>query len=169
MSSIHPLHEFPQILRPPARLAALDIGTRTIGIALSTPDWQMATPLTTITRGKWVNDLAALAKVFEGCGVGGVVVGLPYHMDGTEGPRAQGVKQVVFNLLKADPPWLRGCPVAFVDERLSTAAAGDLAGHHRSSRAAKQSGALDALAATVILERALALLRQTASDAPSPL
>lgn len=162
MSSIHPLSDFPQILQPPVRLAALDIGTKTIGIALSTPDWQMATPLTTITRGKWTQDIAALAKAMDGYGVGGVIVGLPLNMDDSVGPRAQGVKQVIFNLIKADPDWLHGCPIAFVDERLSTADAAELTSHHKNGRAAKKSGALDALAATVILERALTDLRRFA-------
>ena len=75
--SIHPLAEIPRIIAPPVRLAGLDIGTKTIGIALSTPDWQMATPLTTIKRGKWAADLAALDKALTGFGVGGLVVGLP--------------------------------------------------------------------------------------------
>lgn len=162
MTSIHPLDDFLTILQPPVRLAALDIGTQTIGIALSTPDWQMATPLTTITRSKWANDMDALAKALHGYGVGGVVVGLPLNMDDSIGPRAQGVKQVVFNLIKADPEWLRGCPIAFVDERLSTAGAHDLTEHHKNGKAAKKSGALDALAAQLILERALDNLRRAA-------
>jgi len=160
MASIHPLTDFSQIIRPPARLAALDIGTKTIGIALSTPDWQMTTPLTTVTRGKWAMDLAALDKVMIGHEIAGLIVGLPLNMDDSEGPRAQGVKQVVFNLIKAEPAWLTGRPIAFVDERLSSAAAADLAGHFKSGRAAKASGALDALAAQVILERALTVLKQ---------
>lgn len=159
MSSIHPLSDFPEIIQPPVRLAALDVGTRTIGIALSTPDWQMATPLTTITRSKWSNDLEALDKALSGYGVGGLIVGLPLNMDDSVGPRAQGVKQVVFNLIKAAPAWLASCPIAFVDERLSTAGADELTGHHKNGKAAKSSGALDALAAQLILERALTDLR----------
>lgn len=176
MSSIRPLHDFPEIIRPATRLAALDIGTKTIGIALSTPEWRqdalnssstttaltasIVTPLATITRSKWVNDLAALEKALQHYDIGGVIVGLPYNMDGSEGSRAQGVKQVVFNIIKAEPAWLGDCPIAFVDERLSTAGAVDLTTHHKNSRAAKKSGALDALAAQLILEKALAELRK---------
>src|SRR5690606_4877182 len=100
--------------------------------------WQMATPLTTITRGKWTQDLIALAKALHGYDVGGLIVGLPLNMDDSVGPRAKGVKQVVFNLLKAEPDWLQGCPVAFVDERLSTAGAVELTTHHTNSRRAKE-------------------------------
>ncbi len=150
--SIHPLAEFPAIIAPPVRLAALDIGQKTIGIALSTPDWQMATPLTTLKRGKWAADLAALEKTLTGFGVGGLIVGLPLNMDDSEGSAAQSVKQVVFNLIKASPKWLDG-PIAFWDERLSTAAAKDLLNTPRA--AAKSSGALDAVAAQVILQGAL--------------
>lgn len=168
MSSIRPLHDFPEIIRPNTRLAALDIGTKTIGIALSSPDWSSATPfvtpLATITRSKWNNDLAALDKALQGYDIGGVIIGLPYHMDGSEGPRAQGVKQVVFNIIKAAPAWLGDCPIAFVDERLSTAGAMDLTEHHKNSKAAKKSGAIDALAAQLILEKALVELRLSRKD-----
>lgn len=162
MSSIRPLNDFPEIIPPNLRLVALDIGTKTIGIALSTPDWQSATPfvtpLATITRSKWVNDLAALDKILSPHQIGGVIIGLPYNMDGSEGPRAQSVKQVVFNIIKAAPAWLGDCPIAFVDERLSTAGATDFTDHHKNSKAAKKSGALDALAARLILEKALNIL-----------
>jgi putative Holliday junction resolvase len=157
--SIHPLEELAQILQPPARLAALDIGTKTIGIAISTPDWQMVTPLTTIQRGKWSVDLAALKKTLEGYGVGALIVGLPLNMDDTVGPRAQGVKQVIFNLIKAEPEWLKGAVISFCDERLSTGSAHDNS-MHLSLKHAKQKGALDALAAVDILERALKILKE---------
>lgn len=158
--SIHPLQDFARILHPPARLAALDIGTKTIGIALCTPDWQLATPLTTIKRGKWAADLAALDKVLSGYGVAGLIVGLPLNMDDSEGPRAQGVKQVVYNLIKAEPAWLAGAVIAFVDERLSSNEAASRIDHMKNSKAAKASGALDALAAQIILEHALTFLRK---------
>jgi putative Holliday junction resolvase len=150
--SIHPLADFGQIIAPPVRLAALDIGQKSIGIALSTPDWQMATPLTTVKRVKWTLDLEALNKALTGFGVGGLIVGLPLNMDDTEGTAAQGVKQTVFNLIKANPKWLSG-PIAFWDERLSTSTARDLLDAPRG--AAKSSGALDAVAAQVILQGAL--------------
>lgn len=152
--SIHPLEDLAQNLRPPARLAALDIGTKTIGIALTSPDWQWVTPLTTIQRGKWSVDLAALEKALASYEIDGLIVGLPLNMDGTAGPRAQGVKQVVFNLIKANPEWLAKAMISFVDESLSSNTAHDQS-MHLSLKHAKSKGALDALAAKNILERAL--------------
>lgn len=162
--SIHTLQELSQILHPPkghyGRLAALDIGTKTIGIALCTPDWQMITPLTTITRTKWTNDLNALEKALSGYELAALIVGLPLNMDETLGPRAQGVKQVVFNIIKANPAWLSGTAIAFCDERLSSVDAHD-ATMHLSLKHAKNKGALDAMAATDILNRALYTLRSS--------
>jgi len=156
--SIHPLEDLAQNLAPPARLAGLDIGTKTIGIALTTPDWQMVTPLTTIQRGKWSVDLANLERALGGYGIAGLIVGLPLNMDGTVGPRAQGVKQVVFNLIKANPEWLHRTMIAFIDESLSSNTAHDQS-MHLSLKHAKSKGALDALAARNILERALSELQ----------
>lgn len=157
--SIRSLEDLPQFVTPPARLAALDIGTKTIGIALSTPDWQIATPYTTVTRTKWAGDLEALGKALRGYGVGGLIVGLPLNMDGSEGPQAQSVKQTVFNLVKAEPEWLAGGAVCFWDERLSTSAAQDVLSENMSRFKAKAAGALDAMAAQIILESALQHLR----------
>lgn len=157
--SIHPLENLPDFVRPPTRLAALDIGTKTIGIALSTPDWQIATPYTTITRVKWAVDLEALAKALKGYGVGALIVGLPLNMDGSEGPQAQSVKQTVFNLVKAEPDWMTDGVISFWDERLSTSAAQDVLSENMSRFKAKAAGALDAMAAKIILESALQHLR----------
>ena len=156
--SIHPLEDLTRIVQPPNRLAALDIGTKTIGIALSTPDWQIATPYTTITRTKWAHDLEALDKALAGYGIGGVIIGLPLNMDGSEGAQAQSVKQTVFNLLKAEPKWVTG-GFCFWDERLSTSAAQDVLSENMSRFKAKAAGALDAMAAKIILESALQNLR----------
>jgi putative holliday junction resolvase len=157
-ATICPLAELSTLVHPPMRLAALDIGTKTIGIALSTPDWQIATALTTIQRTKWANDLKALEKNLSGYGVGGIIVGLPMNMDNTLGPRAQGVQQVIYNLIKADLPWMSGVAIAFTDERLTTVGVSDLTSH-LSLKHAKTKGALDALAAQDILERSLKTLR----------
>lgn len=161
--SIHSLEEFAQKISPPARLAALDIGTKTIGLAVSTPDWGMITPLTTLTRAKWAMDMAALEKTFALHAIDGLIVGLPHNMDGSEGPRAQGVRQVVYNLIKANPVWLNG-PIAFVDESMSSAAAEEFTGHHKNNRKAKASGALDAIAAQVILNRAITHIQRYHHD-----
>jgi putative Holliday junction resolvase len=159
--SIHPLAEFATLLPFPCRLAAMDIGKKTIGLALSTPDWRMVTPMGTIQRTKWQSDLTALGKALKGFDIKGLVIGLPYNMDDSEGPQAQSVRQTVTNMIEANPVWLDGCLLAFADERLSTAAANETLSDHISTRDAKDSGALDAVAAQVILQRALDVINKT--------
>ncbi len=165
--SIHPLGELPALLKRPCRLAALDIGRKTIGLALSTPDWQQVTPLGTVTRtSKWHTDVAALEKALKGFEVQALIVGLPLNMDGSEGPQAQSVRQTIANLVAANPASLAHCVVAFADERLSTAGAEEILEERFSRQEAKHSGALDALAAQVILERALAAIAADRNHKP---
>jgi putative Holliday junction resolvase len=100
-----------------ARLLGLDVGTKTIGMALSDTTLLVATPFDTIRRTRFRDDAKRLLAEIERHKVGGVVVGLPVSLDGSEGPRAQSVRQFARNLLEqAD------LPLAFWDERLSTAA-----------------------------------------------
>jgi putative holliday junction resolvase len=99
------------------RLLGLDPGTKTIGLALSDVTCTVATPLLTIARTKFTKDAAALLEIVAAREVGGLVIGLPISMDGSEGPRCQSVRQFAANLLK-----LSDLPVSFWDERLSTAA-----------------------------------------------
>ncbi len=99
------------------RLLGLDVGTKTIGMALSDTTLLVATPLDTIRRTRFRDDVRRLVAEVERHGVGGIVVGLPLGLDGREGPRAQGVRQVARNLLEH-----LDLPLAFWDERLSTAA-----------------------------------------------
>ena len=100
------------------RLLGLDVGTKTIGLALSDPSLTIATPMETRRRGKrFRDDAAALETIIGRHGVGGLVIGLPINMDGSEGPRAQSVRQFARNLLAH-----MDLPIAFWDERLSTAA-----------------------------------------------
>jgi putative holliday junction resolvase len=100
-----------------ARLLGLDVGTKTIGMALSDTRLKVASPLDTIRRRRFRDDAAALFGAIDEHGVGGVVIGLPLALDGRDSPRTQGVRQFAKNLLA-----LRDLPVAFWDERLSTAA-----------------------------------------------
>jgi putative Holliday junction resolvase len=100
-----------------ARLLGLDVGTKTIGMALSDTTWLVATPFDTIRRTRFRDDAQRLAAEVARHGVGGIVVGLPVSLDGSEGPRAQGVRQFARNLLER-----LDLPLAFWDERLSTAA-----------------------------------------------
>src|SRR6185437_2053117 len=99
------------------RLMALDLGAKTIGIALSDTRLVIASPRETLRRGKFRDDAAKLRALVEREGVGGLVIGLPVAMDGSEGPRCQSVRQFARNLLE-----IFDIPFAFWDERLSTAA-----------------------------------------------
>jgi len=100
-----------------ARLLGLDVGTRTIGLALSDTRLRIASPLDTIRRTRFRDDMAALGAAIDRHGVGGLVAGLPLRLDGEDGPRTQGVRQFAKNVLAA-----RDLPLAFWDERMSTLA-----------------------------------------------
>ncbi len=99
------------------RLLGLDVGAKTIGLAISDAGLVVASPLQTIQRRKFSADVRALSRVVAERRVGGLVVGLPVNMDGSEGRRCQSVRQFVADLLQH-----LDLPVAFWDERLSTAA-----------------------------------------------
>jgi putative Holliday junction resolvase len=100
-----------------SRLLGLDVGTKTIGTALSDTRLVIASPLETIRRRRFQGDVAALFALMDRHGVGGLVIGLPLTMAGGDGPRTQSVRQFARNLLA-----LRDMPIALWDERLSTAA-----------------------------------------------
>ncbi len=109
--------EFKHALAPGQRILGLDVGTKTIGLALSDVGRSIASPHSTIRRGRFARDAKIILDLVDTERVGGFVVGLPLNLDGTEGPRCQSVRQFAANLLK-----LRDLPLAFWDERLSTAA-----------------------------------------------
>ena len=100
-----------------SRLMGLDVGTKTIGLALSDTRRIIATPLETIRRRRFREDMVRLFALIEAHGVGGLVIGIPLTLGGGNGPRTQSVRQFARNLVA-----LRDMPVAFWDERLSTAA-----------------------------------------------
>ena len=141
------------------RLMALDVGSKTIGIATSDALRMLATPLKTLKRGKLAADLAELDALVHKNGVTALIVGLPLNMDGTEGPRCQSVRQFVTNIANHGPPALAALPVVFQDERMSTAAVTrGMIDDYDMSRA-KRAERVDAAAAAWILESALARLR----------
>jgi putative Holliday junction resolvase len=142
------------------RLMALDVGSKTIGIATSDVLRMLATPLKTVKRGKLAIDLAELDALVRKNGVTALVVGLPLNMDGTEGPRCQSVRQFVTNIANHGPTTLAALPVVFQDERLSTAAVTrGMIDDYDMSRA-KRAERVDAAAAAWILESALARLQR---------
>lgn len=135
------------------RLLGLDVGTKTIGLALSDASRTVATPLRTLERAKFSKDLEALQKIIADFEVKGLVVGWPVNMDGTEGPRCQSIRQFVKNI--SAPLDL---PIALWDERLSTAAVEKLMLEADLSRA-KREKLVDKLAASYILQGALDFLK----------
>jgi putative holliday junction resolvase len=109
--------ELREALTAGARLMGLDVGTKTIGLALSDTRRVIATPLETIRRRRFREDAAHLFVLVDTHAVGGLVIGLPLTLAGADGPRTQSVRQFARNLIG-----LRNLPVVFWDERLSTAA-----------------------------------------------
>ena len=143
------IESLPGRLEPGARLLGLDLGTTTIGLALSDVTRTVASPLHTIKRTKFGKDAALLLDVCAEHGVGGLVLGLPINMNGSEGPRAQATRAFARNLAR-----LSDLPIAYWDERLSTAAVTRTLLEVDASR--KRRGELiDKLAASYILQGAL--------------
>lgn len=131
------------------RLLGLDLGSKTIGLALSDVSRTVATPLLTIARTKFTKDVKELFDIVDSKDVAGLVLGLPVSMDGTEGPRCQSVRQFATNLLA-----LRDLPIAFWDERLSTAAVTRTLLEADTSRK-RRAEVVDKMAAAYILQGAL--------------
>jgi putative holliday junction resolvase len=113
-----PLVEIAAYLPVRGALIGLDLGSKTIGVAASDPDRQLATAVETVTRKNFTADAARLLALAAERQAAGLVLGLPVNMDGSEGPRAQSTRAFARNLAR-----LTELPIAFWDERLSTAAA----------------------------------------------
>lgn len=160
-SNVVPLESFLD-LPDHARLLGLDLGTKTIGLALSDLERQIASPLETIRRVKFGLDVVALLKVADKHQVAGLVVGLPLNMDGTEGPRVQSTRAFVRNLVP-----LTTLPIVFWDERMSTMAVTRTLLDADASRA-KRAAVVDKMAAAYILQGALdRLMRMERTNEPS--
>lgn len=151
-----PIHDFSADLAAlkeslPAgkRLLGLDLGTKTIGVAVSDAGLTIATAHSVIRRTKFSRDVVELKALCETLDAGGLVIGLPLNMDGTEGPRAQSTRAFVRNLKP-----LLDLPVAYADERLSTVAAERPMLEADMSRK-KRAARIDAAAAAFILQGAL--------------
>ena len=149
---------------PAGRLMALDVGSKTIGVATSDALRMLATPVTTVRRGKLAADLASLADLVTRHQIKALVIGLPLNMDGSEGPRCQSVRQFAANIERHAPPSLAALPVVFQDERLSTAAVTrGMIDDYDMSRA-KRAERVDAAAAAWILEIGAGAPALTAPD-----
>ena len=139
---------FAEALPNAGKLGGLDVGTKTIGIAICDAGWHFAGPLETIRRTKFTQDLASLRRIVAAERISALVVGLPLNMDGSDSPRTQSVRAFARNLAPLE------LPVLLWDERWSTQAveramiAADVS---RARRAEK----VDALAAAHILQGAI--------------
>ncbi len=135
------------------KLLGLDLGTKTIGIAVSDGMRFSATPLTTIRRTKFKQDATILLELINENKIVGLVLGLPLNMDGSEGPRVQSTRAFARNLST-----MINVPICFWDERLSTSAVTKTLIEADVSRA-KRAQVIDKLAASYILQGALDRLR----------
>lgn len=152
-----PLTELPQALQKRQRLLGLDLGEKTIGLAISDGGLSVASPLETIRRRKFTQDAGALGKIVAEREVGGLVLGLPINMDGSEGPRCQSTRQFARNLEQVAGIAL---PYAFWDERLSTAAVERFMIEEADMTRRRRGEVVDKMAAAFILQGALDALRQ---------
>lgn len=144
--------ELREAMAPRARLMGLDIGTKTIGLAMSDTRRVIATPLETIRRRRFQDDMQRLFALADSHGIGGLVIGLPLTLAGGEGPRTQSVRQFAKNLLA-----VRDLPICFWDERLSTAAVTrEMIAHDMTRK--RRAEIIDRVAAAYILQGLLDLL-----------
>lgn len=153
------LAELPGLMPPRARLLGLDFGEKTIGLAIATSDFSLASPLETIRRTKFREDAEVLRRICTERGIGGLVIGLPVNMDGSEGKRARATRQFARNLEEIAGFSL---PVAFWDERLSTAAVERFLVGEADMTRRRRGEVVDKMAAAYILQGALDALRHAA-------
>ena len=129
------------------RVMGLDLGTKTIGVAISDISLIIASPILTIARKKFTQDYAALEKIMAERQVGGLVIGLPVEMNGLEGPRAQSARSFADEVLKR-----RDMPISFWDERLSTAAVQRMLTDEADMSRKRRAEVVDKAAAAYILQ-----------------
>ena len=144
------LLELPNAVARNAPLIGLDLGSETIGVAVSDTTWLIASPLALIKRRKFTTDVVTLMALMETRSAAGLVIGLPVNMDGTEGARCQSARAFARHLAR-----IRDLPMAFWDERLSSAAVNRVLIAEADSTRKRRAGAVDKLAATWILQGAL--------------
>ena len=152
MPIIEDTTSLPAYLSAGQRLLGLDLGTKTIGLAVADTRHQIATPFDTIKRTKFGADAARLEAIIDAENIGGLVLGLPLNMDGSAGPRVQATHAFVRNLAARDS--FPDLPVLLWDERLSNAAVERTLIDADTSRA-KRGAVIDKMAAAFILQGAL--------------
>ena len=145
--------EFAAVLSPMSALMGLDLGEKTIGVSVSDRTRGVATPLETVRRKKFTLDSARLIEIATEREIGGIVLGLPRNMDGSEGPRCQSTRAFARNLTH-----LTDLPIGFWDERLSTVAA-EKALLEADTTRKRRGQVIDHVAAGYILQGTLDRLR----------
>jgi len=155
------LAELPGLLPPRARVLGLDLGEKTIGLAISDRDRRVASPLETIRRRKFTLDARELARVCAEREVKALILGLPVNMDGSEGPRCESTRQFARNLFQQTGFTL---PIAFWDERLSTAAVERFLVDEADMTRKRRGEVVDKMAAAYILQGALDALARDGSS-----
>lgn len=148
--AVYALTEFKSLLPPRGRLVGLDVGTETIGVAVSDAGRMVASPNLTIYRRKWSEDCAALSAMMEGQDIAGFVIGYPLNMDGSAGPRAQATRAFARNLQAQFT-----LPLLLWDERLSTAAVTRMMIDEMDINRKRRGELVDKLAASYILQGVL--------------
>jgi putative Holliday junction resolvase len=149
------LLDLPGAAAPRTPIAGLDLGEKTIGVAVSDIGRMIASPLALIRRTKFTADAEQLLQLMASRGAAAIVIGLPVNMDGTEGPRCQSVRAFGRNLLR-----LADLPIAFWDERLSSAAVNRMLIDEADATRARRADLVDKAAAAWILQGALDRLRR---------
>lgn len=156
--SIVTLADLRSQLAPGLRLLGLDLGEKTIGLALSDTRLTVATPFETLSRGKFSADAAKIEAIASKQGVGGLVIGLPLNMDGSNGPSAQSARAFARNFAARS-----ALPIVLWDERLSTAAVTrDMIAADATRK--RRAATVDKIAAAYILQGVLDRLRHMAQQ-----
>jgi putative Holliday junction resolvase len=150
------LEDLAAMLPAKARLIGVDLGTKTIGLALSDVERRIATPLVTLARAQFRRDAEALSAQIRKFEAFALILGLPFAMDGGEGPRVQSTRAFARNFARLDPT-----PLAFWDERFSTAVVDRALIANDVSRA-RRAEVIDKMAAAYILQGALDRLARIA-------
>ena len=151
---IFDIADFKAALMPNTRLLGLDLGEKTIGLALSDTQLTIATPMLTLKRGKFAADAARIDEIVAKQQVGGLVIGLPLNLDGSDGPSAQSARAFARNFAARS-----ALPILMWDERLSTAAVTRTLIDFDASRK-RRAEVVDKMAAGYILQGALDRLRK---------
>ncbi|WP_375266078.1 Holliday junction resolvase RuvX [Planktotalea sp.] len=146
---IESVEDFAQSLKSGRALIGLDLGTKTIGVAVSDGLLSVASPLETIKRSKYAADAARLSELIAKRDIAGIVLGLPFNMDGSEGPRCQSTRAFARNFARQSD-----LPITYWDERLSTVAAERALLEADASRK-RRAEVIDNIAAAYILQGAL--------------